>query len=213
VNFYRESLFQIMPISGFEIHDEITNPNASKYAPLPPRSADLEGLKKKAENELYMLNNNLKTKKGEYVLYGAEAIFRHVESNGYLRGIQKAADTGEGAFMIEVSPLPCSQVIWQINSHRSYQHDGDPIFFDDELLIYHMSTDCFMNFVLGDNVVYLDSPIKDERSIEEGDVAFDYSKVRPAIKSANERRTSIINENKSKCLWKFIQHCTAEQYD
>ena len=30
---------------------------------------------------------------------------------------------------------------------------------------------------------------------------------------ANEKRTSIINENKSKCLWKFIQHCTGEQFD
>ena len=173
----------------------------------------MENLKKKAENELRMLYNNLKSKKGENVLYGAEAIFRHVESNGYLRGQQKAADTGEGAFLIEVSPLPCSQVIWKINSHRSYQHDGDPIFFDDELLIYHMSTDCFMNFVLGDNVVYLDAPIPGEQPIEAGDVAYEYSRVRPAIKSANERRASIINENKSKCLWKFIEHCTAEQYD
>ena len=157
--------------------------------------------------------NNLKSKKGEPILYGAEVIFRHVESNSYLRGLQKAADCGEGAFMIEVSPLPCSQVIWQINSHRSYQHPGDLIFFDDELRIYHISTDCSMNFVLGDNVSYLDCPIKDEREIEPGDIAFEYRNVRPAIKMANEKRTSIINENKSKCLWKFIQHCTGEQFD
>jgi hypothetical protein len=31
VNFYRESLFQIMPISNFEIHDELSNPKNLKY--------------------------------------------------------------------------------------------------------------------------------------------------------------------------------------
>lgn len=37
-------------------------------------------------------------------------------------------------------------------------------------------------------------------------------KNRPSIKQANEKRTSIINENKSKCLWKFIEHCKSDQY-
>jgi hypothetical protein len=54
----------------------------------------MESYKKKAENELHMLYNNLKNKKGENILYGAEVIFRHVESNSYLRGLQKAADCG-----------------------------------------------------------------------------------------------------------------------
>lgn len=114
--------------------------------------------------------------------------------------------------MIEVSPLPSSQVIWKINSHRSYQHDGDPIFFDDELLIYHVSTDCYMNFVCNDSTIYLDAPIADEKPPGQGDPGWEYVKNRPAIKQANENRTSIINENKSKCLWKFIEHCKAEQF-
>ena len=97
--------------------------------------------------------------------------------------------------MIEVSPLPCSQVIWKIDSHRSYQHPGDLIFFDDELRIYHISTDCSMNFVLGDNVSYLDNPIKDRRQADERDIAYPYKNARPAIKVSNEKRTSIINEN------------------
>ena len=50
-----------------------------------------------------------------------------------------------------------------------------------------------MNFVLGDNVVYLDAPIENENQIEPGDVAYPYTQVRPAIKVANEKRSSIIN--------------------
>jgi hypothetical protein len=129
-----------------------------------------------------------------------------------MRGLQRAADTGEGAFMIEVNPMPSSQVVWKINSHRSYQHDGDPIFFDDELLIYHVSTDCFMNFVYNNSMIYLDSPISEERETKEGEPGWEYVKNRPSIKLANEKRTSIINENKSKCLWKFIEHCKSDQY-
>ena len=103
-------------------------------------------MKKKAEGEIESLYSNLKMKQGENVLYGAEVIFRHVESNSYMRGLLKAADTGDGAFTIEVSAQPSNQIIWKINSHRSYQKDGDPIYFDDELLNYYVSTDCFMNF-------------------------------------------------------------------
>jgi len=48
-----------------------------------------------------------------------------------LRGLQKAADTGDGAFTIEVSSEPSPQIVWKIGSHRSYQTDGDAIYFDD----------------------------------------------------------------------------------
>jgi hypothetical protein len=129
-----------------------------------------------------------------------------------MRGLLKAAEAGDGAFTIEVSEQPSNQIIWKINSHRSYQQDGDPIFFDDELLIYHVSTDCFMNFADRSNIIYLDAPIADERSLGEGDNGWDYVKERPSIKRPNQTRSSIINENKSKCLWKFIQHCRAYQY-
>jgi len=58
--------------------------------------------------------------------------------------------------MIEVSPEPSSKVTWKIGSHRSYQQDGDFIYFDDELLIYHVSTDCYMNFSENTKIAYLD---------------------------------------------------------
>ena len=113
-------------------------------------------MKSKSKGEIDNLYNQLNLKKGNNVLYGAEAVFRHVESNSFLRGLHKAADTGDGAFTIEVSPQPHSQIVWKIDSHRSYQHDGDDIYFDDELLIYHVYTDCYMNFAENDKNIYLD---------------------------------------------------------
>ena len=73
---------------------------------MPFSSPNKESLRVKAKSEIDSLNSKLKIAKEEKkdVLYGAEAIFRHVESNSYLRGLLKAADTGDGAFTIEVSP-------------------------------------------------------------------------------------------------------------
>lgn len=101
------------------------------------------------------------------MIYGSEVVFRHVESNGYLAGVMRAADSGDGAFTIEVAESLSTQVIWKIKSHRSYQHDGDAIYFDDELLIYHEDTDCSMNFEEKDNAIYLDREEEKQREPED----------------------------------------------
>lgn len=63
-------------------------------------SASREALKIKAVAEIESLELQLNNKKGTNIPYGAEAVFRHVESHSYLRGLQKAADSGDGAFTI-----------------------------------------------------------------------------------------------------------------
>lgn len=59
-------------------------------------------LKERAKGEIKALENTLELKAGEPVMYGTDVVFRHVESNSYLRGVMKAADSGDGAFTIEV---------------------------------------------------------------------------------------------------------------
>ena len=89
---------------------------------------------------------NLKNKAGTNVKYGNEVIFKHVESQSFLRGILKAADIGEGAFKVEVCESLSSNVIFKLTSHRSYERDDDVIYYDDPLQIYHPGSDCFTNF-------------------------------------------------------------------
>ena len=68
----------------------------------------------------------------------------------------KAADTGDGAFKIQVTESLSSQALFRLRSHRSYEHEGDKIYCDDALLIYHESADCFMNFADNDKPIPLD---------------------------------------------------------
>jgi hypothetical protein len=98
----------------------------------------------------------LKSKAGEEVKYGNSVLFLHVESQSYLRGILKAADTGEGAFRVEVEKSLSSQVVFKLTSHRSYEHDDDKIYYDDPLQIYHPKSDCFTNFAEDSLPIYLD---------------------------------------------------------
>lgn len=51
-------------------------------------------------------------------------------------------------------------MVWKIRSHRSYQHEGDPIYYDDYLQVYHEGLDCFMNFAENNKPIYLDSLVE-----------------------------------------------------
>lgn len=105
-------------------------------------------------------DNIIKAKAGKEIQYESEVIFKHVESQSYLRGILKAADTGEGAFKVDVTSNLSTQVIFRITSHRTYEHENDKIYFDDALLIYHPGADCFMNFAdTKDKKIFLDKEI------------------------------------------------------
>lgn len=54
----------------------------------------------RAAGEIDNFFNELTSKAGQKIKYGAEVVFRHVESQEYLCGVLKAADIGEGAFKL-----------------------------------------------------------------------------------------------------------------
>lgn len=58
----------------------------------------------------------------------------------------KAADTGKGAFKVEVTSSLSSEVVFKLISPRTYESDKDNIYYGDGMKIYHPSSDCYMNF-------------------------------------------------------------------
>lgn len=91
-------------------------------------------------------------------------------------------------------------------SHRSYEHEGNDIYYDDCLRIYHPKTDCYMNFPDTEVSIIFDREYE-VAQFEREDLGYEFSQDRPSIKKPEGRRINVINENKPKCLWKFIQHC------
>lgn len=85
------------------------------------------------------------------------------------------------------------------------------MYFDDEMQIYNPNADCYMNYSELNEPIYLDQDKDVGFSVPEDNEAFDYFKSRPSIKKPIGERISVINENKSKCLWKMILHCNYDQ--
>ena len=209
VNFYRESLFQIIPKSNFDLHDQLLLEENVK-------EEERDALKERAKDEIVQLTSNLEGKYTDKqhpevvnVIYGAEVIFKHIESGEYLSGVFKAADIGEGAFKLQLAKDLSSQLIFKLISHRSYEQEGNKIYYDDCLRIYHVKSDCYMNFPDTEVSIILDRQYEVVK-FEKEDCGYQFEQNRPNIKKPKGRRINVINENKPKCLWKFIQHCRFE---
>ena len=112
---------------------------------------------------------------------------------------------------MEVVPDLSSNVIFKITSHRSYEHDDDVIYYDDPLQIFHEKSGCFTNFV-ENQWIYLDVE-HDDVALPEDHEFIPLLQQRPSIKKSNDKRVPVVNENKDKCYWKFIQHCSYEEYN
>jgi hypothetical protein len=130
-------------------------------------------------------------------------LFKHVDSGGYLLGVLEAAESGEGSFKLNLTDQLSSYLGFKIRSHRSYEREGDKVYLDDPLQIYHSSSDCFVNFNDGSDYVFLDKEFE-RPEFKENDPALTYISVHPIIRIGYPPRINVVNQNKSKCLWKFI---------
>lgn len=78
------------------------------------------------------------------------------------------------------------------------------MYLDDPLEIYHNSSDCYVNFNDGTDYVFLDKDFPQLEEYGEEDPAVSYLAEQPLIKIASPKRINVVNQNKSKCLWRFI---------
>lgn len=91
---YRESLFQVLPRGSFEIHDEYHKSSES--------SKEVLELRLRTEADQYKLV--IQNKMNEEVLFGAEIVLKHVDSEYYLVGSYNCSEFCTDAFKLELSP-------------------------------------------------------------------------------------------------------------
>ena len=51
---------------------------------------------------------------GQYVLFGDDVVFKHVDSHDYLSGSVRCSDGGLGAFRVELSELLSTDLIFKL---------------------------------------------------------------------------------------------------
>ena len=85
-------------------------------------------------------------KKGEDICFGAEVVFKHIDSEHYICGSHDCAKSGVGAFKIFLSPNLSSDIVFTLLSNRTYEKEGDKIGLKGPIKIYHNKTLCYLSF-------------------------------------------------------------------
>ena len=97
-------------------------------------------------------------KRGEIIYFGAQVVFKHYDSGYYITGCFECARSGIGAFKIYLSPTLSSEIIFNPQSRRTYEKDGDEITLRAPIKIYHELTHCYLSFETED--IFLDAKFK-----------------------------------------------------
>ena len=97
-------------------------------------------------------------KRGEIIYFGAQVVFKHYDSGYYITGCFECARSGIRAFKIYLSPTLSSEIIFKLQSRRTYEKDGDEITLRAPIKIYHELTHCYLSFETED--IFLDAKFK-----------------------------------------------------
>jgi len=63
---------------------------------------------------------NLFRKAGEYVKFGEDVVFKHVDSHDYLSGSVRCSDGGLGAFKVELATTLTPDLVFKLEPFRSF---------------------------------------------------------------------------------------------
>lgn len=139
VSNYRESLFEVQPTSSFEINDEMNSiKDPTKRAESLPR----------AKTEQEQFKALIEEKRGKPIFFGDKVVFKHLDSKHFIYGSFDCAQSGIGAFKIDLREELSEKLVFQLLSYRTYEKDGDDISIDAPLKIYHFETQCYLSYCM-----------------------------------------------------------------
>ncbi|KAM3129578.1 hypothetical protein pb186bvf_018329 [Paramecium bursaria] len=181
LNNYRDTLFQILPRGTFEIHDEFL------------KHGFTAGLEQRMKTEQEQYDLIIQSRMNEDIIFGAEVIFRHLDSGYWLQGSYQCSEFAIDAFKLMIVDQLNTQILFRLMPHQKYQKEGQQIFLQEPLLIVHEKTKCKIDYV--DSIIFLDKQFK---NIEQLDM------LRPIIKKVNNQRNEAVISLNSNRQW-FIQ--------
>lgn len=82
---------------------------------------------------------------GNYVLFGEDVVFQHVDSHDYLSGSVRCSDGGLGAFRVELACSLTPDLVFKLEPFRSFEKEGDMIKLESPLRIKNISNRCYIS--------------------------------------------------------------------
>lgn len=119
---FRNSLFEILPYSSFEIHDENLNrlkqlnKNSQESA---SKNQDDENIKSRMETEKEQFKNKITKNRGLNINFDSEVVIRHVNSDSFLQGEFSCPETGIGSFKLVLTNEYSSLIKFKIIRFRN----------------------------------------------------------------------------------------------
>lgn len=100
----------------------------------------------RAKTEEEQFRTMIDEKKGNSIFFGDKVVFKHLDSKHYMYGSFDCAQSGIGAFKIDLRKELSEKLVFQLFSYRTYEKDGDEISLDAPLKIYHFETQCYLSY-------------------------------------------------------------------
>lgn len=83
----------------------------------------------------------------EEIIFGAEVMFKHIDSDQYLMGSYQCSEFSPDAFKLQLTDLLSSQNIFKLQPYQTFQKEGHPIYIDEPLIVLHMKSKCKLDFI------------------------------------------------------------------
>ena len=98
-------------------------------------------------NEADQYNNIIQSRFDDEILFGAEVIFKHIDSEEYLFGSYQCSDFSTDAFKVQLVKLLSSSTVFQILPYQTFQQEGHPIYIDEPVVLCHVKSQCKLDFI------------------------------------------------------------------
>ena len=172
---YRDFIFQVWPKLNYEAHKEYRRlkKEKPKYDVMKDSGNDddqaladeyeynLQKAQSRRLEEAAANKELLEVYQGSAVSYGSEIQLMHVDSESFLDGKVTTAEFEKSAYTFVLSDDYNAGMIFRILPKYQVCHEGDPIHYDQEILLQNTKLNCYVNFAR-DGRIDLDIPIKVE---------------------------------------------------
>ena len=170
---YRDFVFQIWPRLNSEGHKELrrVTKDKPKFEKLKDSNhpddqkavADynitLLKHRERAEAERKANHALIESQIGMTVQYGSEIQLMHADSKLFITGKLDTSESDMSAYRFELSDKYDSKMVFKILPKYKVYNDGSPVQVEDEVHLYNVKLDCYVNFAPG-SPIDIDLPLK-----------------------------------------------------
>ena len=142
------SIFQLLPRSSFEIHEEA--------ALALEKQVDIMS---RQEKEVELFHINIKLMEGVDIHFGEVFVLKHLISKSYLKGSLVCGEAGFGSFKLELTNELSNDILFKVATYRSFEKEGEKFRYNTPFKLHHIKSNSYTNYI--DNPIFISREFDD----------------------------------------------------